>query len=925
MVIAMSSYVSPEGINFVRNKLAKLPRPDKFAARAVQNWAKTQGIDLNPDKVDAVVLHFQWTSYTHAQAVVAQKMSLTQALLSNWQGESSNDIIEAAFHHPWAGPDPGKVEIVEKLQPPGVNESATNYGIFNGLYRRSLPQVYGPKTHVKLPAEAFQKFIWELDVHKPYKKMLDTFWSNEFDGYQTCAKINFLAATNKQISEGSLTEAGKELAWQLADVAAHPTWESLGHAPQHGATVQASPLNIYGYAATDILCLKNNVTGLTVLYIPGNSSPLHEFADEATMKTWLAEQCKDPRKRQALMEHFAPGDVADGATFSGLETALKGLASYPHAYVVKIPGGTDVEFWEPQDIVNYRAHKYSPPFTEDVFLALTKQQKTRAYQDADFTITTDSSVTKAKWRGYVSSTINMLAPLALIVPELAPIFVIGGIAQFGLGLDLALNAKTREEKVEGIEEIVFGLLNAAPLFHAQFSEKPAIARSDRFVRPRRINGQIGYPLSPLNPPHLPPNLLGFFDDTPPIRPLAGSDPLVSGAVLRFPSYNGLQDRLQADLGYPRYVYYDLKNNAFFEAKDWGKSDITYYVTTNGKDMETLTEANREATNAQRMSTLRALGIELPLPVDFKNLEIEGKTPIPKKISGLWVGNKEIGESYLEAIKNNAHILRDSDYEYRIFLSNQDPSAYAKNLALLEREAPTVTVLPLEDQDFYKQFSESKYFEQYQAALDGNGGVATNYSSASDILRYPMLHKEGGIYMDLDDTLRTPGEVLRDERGVPYGAPAEAISDVELSTSDSGLLLHPPVNQQDLGMHVQFNSSFIGTHPSNPTLEAISEEIHLRYQKRKDFYNSKPDTSDTVRFKQYAVALNQLTGPGILNDVIAEKLPDLKLLREMYNVEFCSIVHKNTIYDPVRFQAAMKTLTPANRFATIGGEHSWQNT
>lgn len=84
--------------------------------------------------------------------------------------------------------------------------------------------------------------------------------------------------------------------------------------------------------------------------------------------------------------------------------------------------------------MNYKPGKYNPKLTGDMFAALTERQRQRSYDDADFVITTDSQVTKAKWRGYLTNTLNLLAPLCLVVPGLAPLLALGGIAQLGLGL-----------------------------------------------------------------------------------------------------------------------------------------------------------------------------------------------------------------------------------------------------------------------------------------------------------------------------------------------------------------------------------------------------------------------------------------------------------------------------------------------------------
>ncbi|WP_243667117.1 dermonecrotic toxin domain-containing protein [Pseudomonas brassicae] len=87
-----SRFISTDGVQHIRNSLENYPRPDQAAANAVRQWASLQGIDLDPDKVDAVTLHYQFKGQ-HPIAKVTQRMTLTQALLANWQGESSNDLV----------------------------------------------------------------------------------------------------------------------------------------------------------------------------------------------------------------------------------------------------------------------------------------------------------------------------------------------------------------------------------------------------------------------------------------------------------------------------------------------------------------------------------------------------------------------------------------------------------------------------------------------------------------------------------------------------------------------------------------------------------------------------------------------------------------------------------------------------------------
>ncbi|WP_421021399.1 hypothetical protein, partial [Klebsiella pneumoniae] len=98
---------------------------------------------------------------------------------------------------------------------------------------------------------------------------------------------------------------------------------------------------------------------------------------------------------------------------------------------------------------------------------------------------------------------------------------------------------------------------------------------------------------------------------------------------------------------------------------------------------------------------------------FNTLE---RTPIPRIVSSIWVGDKAISPVFLEALAHNAQALENSDYQYQLFLSRQSPRAYDANLTLLRSRTLHMSVLTLEDQPFYQEFTRSPYFAKYQAAL-----------------------------------------------------------------------------------------------------------------------------------------------------------------------------------------------------------------
>nr|WP_225778657.1 DUF6543 domain-containing protein [Pseudomonas sp. Marseille-Q3773] len=913
-------HLNQQGVRHVLDHLAHFPRPDRAAANALRDWAAGRGVILDPDQVEVVTLHYQPGTQFPVDAVVTHRQSLTQALLANWQGESANNLAGALFHAPWAGEWPGPMHLVDQLRNPPFPSNASSYEVFNGLFRRTTPQVYDDSTRIDLPAEQLQTFIWNLDFRQRYKAMLDDYWSGHFDSYRSSARLNFIAACNRQAADGSLSNEAVRLAWQVAGLR------------KPAKSLQVRPLNIYGYVAADIIWFKSAKRRRTVLFIPGNSSPLHEFADHGQLQDWVAQQCKDTHKRAALMQHFSAADVPDGLSYSGLATAMEGVAVYPERNHLDAnrPGFTTEGYWPAREYVNYRVETYSPLISGDLFDAFTRRQQRRSYRDAQQLITSDGEVTRARWLNYISSAINYLAPLALVVPALAPLFAIGGVAQFALGVDQALEGRSLEEKANGVGGAIFGLLNAAPLATDLVKASPRLFRycRDGFVMPSDINGQLGYPLSPVVPPRLPAaEVVEFFHDPDSLAPLPGADPAVAAAVVRQPTYRPIPDSLQGQIsGYLMELTYDVEMDAFLLRSDENEVNPTYYRAPepgSGRDMVPIEAGRRTVSNSMREATLRALGVDLSLPLEIPAMPLENATPIPANILSIWIGDQVLSSSLLENIAHNTSRLADSRYTFKLYLSSANSQAYAENLRLLGEKAPGLRVLPLEQQPAFETFRQSPYYEQYQAALTGNGQGPAHYASAADVLRYRLLHAEGGLYMDIDDTLLAPGEYAEMRDGKGLGNPGEALDDVVLATPQDGILLFPPVCNEKMANGNIFNNSLMGSHPGNPTLDAISDEMLARFRQTPDFYDTLPAASiDPIAFDTYARQLSKISGPRLLTDVVTRRLPYLRLLREIVNANAMNQRGLRAFVDLPRYRAAMRALLPLDRIAKIGGNQSW---
>ncbi|CAI3807628.1 hypothetical protein GLGCALEP_04755 [Pseudomonas sp. MM221] len=892
-----STLVNAAGEQFIRNHLQNIPRPDQHAAAAIREWAQLQGHDLDPDLTEVVTLHYRGN-----EAAIAQRLSLTQAVLADWQGETDKNLIGQLFPGGWAGTLPdGPLTIVEHLPKPAVLDNSAPYSVFNGLFRKTSPARYDSTTRVSIDVEAMQQFIWNLDFHTRFTQMLDEYWQQATNTHKQSLQISFIAACNKQVQEGSLSETGRQLAWQAAGLM------------QVAPGLEIRPLNVYGYAATDLICIADQAQPNALLYLPGNASPFHEFDSMAAMKDWFAEQCRNSDKRQRLRQYFKLADTPDGLEFSGLDTALDGLAVYPgfHTRSPNRPGFTDDGPWPPQEYVNYKPGEYSPSIKGDLFAGLTQRQRERSYADADFIITRDAQVTKARWRGYLVASINLLAPLALVVPELIPLLAAGGVAQFGLGIDQAVNGKTPEDKANGVSNIAFGLLNAAPLALLPATRLQMLypGKDSRFVMPTRLNDQLGYPLSPIKPPALPEHYFSL--------PAARVQPVLTGSAAVAMRVTRLAideihriERLQAVLEERSVdLLYDTEHDAFILKSDANEVLPTYYeVSEETHDLTPIAPSSRSVTSEMRMSTLRALGVDIPLPIEMPTVSGPAYS-LPKQILSIWIGDKVIPDELLDVVATNSRRLQKSKYAYRLYLSKADPEIYEINKGKLETQSPRLQVVPLEDQPFYSDFKKTEYFEQYQKALDG-----THYASASDVLRYPLLNAEGGLYMDIDDTLRTLGDNPDTEAVIDYA---------RLATTQDGLVLGAPVNNELLEMHCAYNTNMIGSHADNSTLDIISETMRERFIDNPTFYDTRPLRGERG-YDDYAITLSRMTGPGLLNHVVDQELPRLSMLRHLTNLE--TLPQNNPQFLTAgltdSINQARQSDQALSQVVTIGNYHSW---
>ncbi|MBD9562993.1 dermonecrotic toxin domain-containing protein [Pseudomonas sp. PDM09] len=475
---------------------ALVQTPAQFGERLIkEKW----GADIDPQTALLVTLDYNYHGHPPENGVhqgqVGSSRTLIQALLGNYQTVGDGRFGETAFGL-YTPPDIGpSVRIVEK-----VDEFAYvgngNHDTYEGIYRATVPQSYGPHTQINLRPADFKQWVWGLFLSRRYQTYLDQAWPSDAViaapgpyAMRTSVKAAFVMAVRLQYQERCLSRKGLELAMQAAGLPAAQTWETLTieqlQAPTRmPSSVEASRLKLYRYTATDIWCFRARSGARVLLYIPGNSSPLHEFTDSRQLRQWIVAQGREADTKQALAAHFCEEDREDGTFHAGVLTALEGMAVYPRMHKLTKNAGffNDDGHWDPDDYINFDRS----PSASDPFAQLVSSMK-QAAQDSVKTIRDDAQVNRDNLSAFVEPIvqwINRFGPLALFVPGGEGLLVLAGLIDAGYGLDEAIEGKTASERSEGVTRTVFGLLNALPMAGAGASlkgegaEAAALARAE---------------------------------------------------------------------------------------------------------------------------------------------------------------------------------------------------------------------------------------------------------------------------------------------------------------------------------------------------------------------------------------------------------------------------------------------------------------
>lgn len=480
--------------------LALPQSPSQFGERLIkEKW----GPGIDPQTALLVTLDYNYKGHPAQNGIeqgrVANARSLLQALLSNYQAVGDGRFAETAFglYTPAnVGPNVRLVEHVDEF----ADHGSGNHQSYEGIYRQTTPQVYGPLTQINLRPADFKKWVWELELKDVYQAYLAQAWpaddvvvSARPYGLRTSVKAAFVMAAWLQLHEQRLTQKGLELAMRAAGLPTDQRWdtltlEQLQAQTRIPSTVKFGLLKLYRYTATDIWAFRDTASARVLVYIPGNSSPLHEFAGATQLHQWIVAQGKSSETRQTLARHFAEDDREDGTFHAGVLTALDGMALYPAKHWLTNNAGffNNDGYWDPNEYIGYD----DPSVATDPFARLVLTMKQAAQSEIQ-TIRDDAQVNRDQLSAVVEPVVqwvNRFGPLALFVPGGDGLLALAGLIDAGYGLNQAVNGETPSLRSEGRTRTVFGLLNALPMLGAESALKGNFAEADSMAERVREPG-----------------------------------------------------------------------------------------------------------------------------------------------------------------------------------------------------------------------------------------------------------------------------------------------------------------------------------------------------------------------------------------------------------------------------------------------------
>ncbi|WP_095051295.1 membrane-targeted effector domain-containing toxin [Pseudomonas sp. Irchel s3b2] len=283
---------------------------------------------------------------------------------------------------------------------------------------------------VRLHGNEVLKDFWSIDFSSLYTDRLTAFWNNSGTDFRTLAKCDFLNKAVQARDKHQLSDDDFNL---VVDAVMGPmTWPiSLQQLQsEHPDTqMRVRTLDVDGYVATNILRIVAP-KGRQIVYLPGETDAFQVLETATDMHWWMLQRMNAEAARQAFMTHFSLTDrqsVAENIT-DIMNRLVSTWGKYDH------------------HLINQK----NQVIHGDAFSWMRDSSKDAMFDEAKLSLTSNGDLRKKLWIGYLSAGVKVFGPMAVVGWPVALPVVGASIANMGLNIDQAVNAKTAEERKAGI-------------------------------------------------------------------------------------------------------------------------------------------------------------------------------------------------------------------------------------------------------------------------------------------------------------------------------------------------------------------------------------------------------------------------------------------------------------------------------------------
>lgn len=382
------------------------PHPRDAARDFARNYLKQHHIDANPDEI-YLTAHFP-PSASVPKGYDEKIMSMTDMVLHNRQAEFTDSSY--------------------------------------GLVRTDLSGASG-KPIPGLDRADFQRHIWSDNFAAIYSNRIDAYFAKNGDAVGHALSAGMAKTLTQQVSESSLSPKGADLVSRGLGLGPYVPWsrrelDNFTHR-QPDATVSVQPLKINDAVSTQAYLFTDKASGKTVMYLPGNSSPFHEFDKASDIADWFQSKVADgdAGAKQQFRSYF-PEDKA-----KYVDIAYGNLKGHPER-------AHQGDYLRP----NFGGEPLKGDTVSGMVGRLREEYQTKGNEQ----ITSDEQWGRRKAVEAIGAVSTALAPLALVAPGMAAALGVGlGVGQLGLGAYMANQGRSSQERKEGKQVAAFGFLNAA--------------------------------------------------------------------------------------------------------------------------------------------------------------------------------------------------------------------------------------------------------------------------------------------------------------------------------------------------------------------------------------------------------------------------------------------------------------------------------